>query len=149
MPCIWRVYICRSNLLHEADAAVELVGGERYELAGAAAECLGDGDLAARGQALVEPRDRLLRREHRAVAVDGHVGAVVLHGLQRADGASELHAHLDVIDGALQYLLGHARHLHTGQRGRGIQRAPQVGPSAADLAYDVGGGHEGVVEGDL
>ena len=66
---------------------------------------------------------------------DEHVGAMVLHGLEGADGAAELHAFLRVGDGRL----GAGR--QDAHRLRGAQRAGQGPSPPGGTGHHVGVGH--------
>ena len=123
----------RGVLPREADAAVDLDvlgGGVEVGL-----RAVGLGQPGHRGQLVVHLRGaphavvggRLGRLD-----LEQHVGALVLDGLERADGPAELHAHLGVLDGHLEHPLGPAdllgRQGHGGQVEHRRQRRPSPSP---------------------
>src|SRR5437763_873367 len=82
---------------------------------------------------------RVVRRRLRRLDLEQHGGALVLDGLERADGATELHAHLRVLDRHLEHLLRAADHLVRQTHGRLVERLRRGSPSCAGLAQRSGG----------
>src|SRR5436305_9510612 len=124
----------------EADAAVDLdvLGGGVEVRVGAVrlGEARDDRELLV--VLGCRPR-RVVRRRLRRLDLEQHVGALVLDGLERADGPPELHAHLRVVDCHLQHLLRAADHLVRQSHGRLVERLRQRRPSRAWLAQRAGG----------
>ena len=119
----------------EADAAVHLDrmdGGLQVGFGGAGLGERGDGlDI---GIAVVERRRGVVGRRLRQLDIDQHVGRLVLHGLERSEGASELHAHLDVVERVLAQPLGAAHHLVGEAHQRLLHRLGERPGRAAGLA---------------
>src|ERR1700730_701218 len=82
---------------------------------------------------------RVVRPRLRRLNLEQHVRALVLDGLERADGPPELHAHLRVVDCHLQHLLRAPDHLLRQTHDRLVERLRQRRPSRARLAQRPGG----------
>src|SRR5436190_17223073 len=127
----------------EADAAVDLdvLGGGVEVRVGAVrlGEARDDRELLV--VLGCRPR-RVVRRRLRRLDLEQHVGALVLDCLERADGATELHAHLRVLDRHLEHLLS-TTDLLGGQTDRsqiqhGRQRLPTLALGAEQRGRGVG-----------
>src|SRR3972149_9584562 len=95
----------------EADGPVRLVGGGADAAAGPAGPRLGDGDLPGGGQAPAEAPGGLVGGGPGALAIDEHIGAAVLDGLERPDRVPEGRPLSGVIKRYLEDLAGDADHL--------------------------------------
>src|SRR5437588_9592412 len=82
---------------------------------------------------------RVVRRRLGRLDLEQHVGALVLDGLERANGTAELHSHLRVVDRHLQHLLRAADHLVRQAHGRLVERLRQRRPSRARFTQRPGG----------
>src|SRR2546421_9939868 len=124
----------------EADAAVDLdvLGGGVEVRVGAVrlGEARDDRELLV--VLGCRPR-RVVRRRLRRLDLEQHVGALVLDGLERADGPTELHAHLRVVDRHLEHLLRAPDHLVRQAHGRLVERLRQRRPSRARFTQRPGG----------
>ena len=136
-------------LPREADATVDLdVLGRRVEVGLRAVRL---GQRGHRRKLVVQLRGTpagvvggRLGRLH----LEQHVGALVLDGLERPDGSTELHAVLGVLHGGVEADLG-ATDLLGGQGHRGEVQHPLEDRPAGTLAADQGGRHAVEVEAGL
>src|SRR5262245_49732968 len=123
----------------EADAAVDLdvLLGAAHE--GVAGPRLGDArEQALLGVVRVGGLERLARGAAPGLERDQHVGALVLHCLEGADGPPELDAAARVLRGRVEHALEAAHHLGGEERRRVALRAREPRPRGARLADRAG-----------
>ena len=130
----------------KADGAVALVAQRADPLVGAAAPGFGHSHFPTRRHPLRDGPRRLVSNLARALNIGGHIGAVMLHGLETAHRPPELGALFHIVHGHIQHGRGAAHHLDAMRRRRPGQRPLHDGPTFADCAQHGFGWHGHAVQ---